>query len=45
MRTFEIWDHWTKLGEALAYNPDHAIREFRKVNGGGWIKMFAYAAD
>lgn len=42
MRRFEIWDHWTKLGEADGYNPTQAIREFRKTNGGGWIKMFAY---
>lgn len=42
MKTFEIWDHWTRLGTAEGYNPDHAIREYRKVHGLGWVKMFAY---
>lgn len=41
MTRFEIWDHWTKLGEVDAYNPDHAIREFRKAHGMAWVKMFA----
>lgn len=41
MKTFEIWDHWSMLGEVDAYNSDHAIRVYKKAFGGDWIKMFA----
>jgi hypothetical protein len=44
MKRFEIWDRWSKLGDVDAFNPDHAIREFRKVRGMAWVKMFAYPA-
>ena len=42
MHKFEIWDHWTKLGEVEAYTPEHALRVFRKNVGYGWVKLFAY---
>ena len=27
MNKYEIWDHWTKLGEAEGYTRNHAIQD------------------
>lgn len=42
MSRYQIWDHWDKLGEVDAYNPDHALRLFRKERGYAWTKLFVY---
>lgn len=44
MGRYQIWDHWTKLGEVNAASPDHAIRVFHREHGYAWVRLFVYPA-
>lgn len=39
---YEIWDHWTMVGEVQAADADTAIAQFKRVSGLAHVKLFAY---